>query len=229
MEADAFVVVDVLRASTTIAALFDAGARRLTATARIAHARALARAPGALLFGEVGGLPPKGFDHGNSPVEAAAAPVRGRDVVLFTTNGTRALTMLGDRPAYVAALVNAAAVAETVARTHRSVAVVCAGTAGGRRFTLEDLAGAGVIVERLRALAPRAQLGDGAVLAAGAVARWPGGPAGMVREAAHARVTAELGFAADIDFACRIDSSAAVPMVVHRDRHWTELADRRTN
>ncbi len=69
--ADCYVVVDVLRATTTIATLFAHGLERLTCADDIERARGIARDRGALLFGEVQGLPPEGFDHGNSPAEIA--------------------------------------------------------------------------------------------------------------------------------------------------------------
>src|SRR5688572_14582039 len=91
IEADCYVVVDLLRATTTIAALFDARLRDLVVTGDIETAREVARRDGRLLFGEVGGLPPEGFDFGNSPLEVMAADLAGKDGVLFTTNGTLAL------------------------------------------------------------------------------------------------------------------------------------------
>ena len=94
MPSEAYIVVDVLRATTTIATLFAGGMTSLIAAGRQELARHLAAAEGRLLMGEVGGLPPAGFDFGNSPVEAAAAPVAGRGGVLFTTNGTAALCLL---------------------------------------------------------------------------------------------------------------------------------------
>ncbi len=91
--ADVAIVIDVIRATTTLAVLFDGGCARVLVAGDIPGARAFAaRQPGMyLLAGEVGGLPPPGFDFGNSPVEFAAADLRGREVVFSTTNGTRAL------------------------------------------------------------------------------------------------------------------------------------------
>src|SRR5688500_18674541 len=91
IEADCYVVVDALRATTTAATLFARGLRDLVAVDSIEMARDLARRDGRMLFGEVDGHPPAGFDFGNSPVEASTARVEGRGAVLFTTNGTAAL------------------------------------------------------------------------------------------------------------------------------------------
>ena len=91
--ADCLVVVDLLRATTTIATLFERGLRTLTVAQDIDYARRLRAETGAILFGEVGGLPPADFDHGNSPVEASELDLQGQSGVMFTTNGTSALCM----------------------------------------------------------------------------------------------------------------------------------------
>ena len=95
MPSEAYIVVDVLRATTTIATLFAGGMTSLIAAGRLELARDLAAAEGRLLMGEVGGLPPAGFDFGNSPVEAAAAPVDdsevsedGRYLIVSVSQGT---------------------------------------------------------------------------------------------------------------------------------------------
>jgi len=212
--AGCFVVVDVLRATTTIAALFGAGLQSLCVSAEIEEARTTARTQGRLLFGEVHGLRPEGFDYGNSPVEADAAPVSGRDGVLFTTNGTRALTALAGRGRVLAgALVNARAVAEEISG-EAHVAVVCAGSEGGGRFAVDDFAAAAVIVRRIAAQQPDARLGD-AARTASELAAGPGWAARAIRSSDHSRLLQRLGLGADVDFACGEDTSAAVAELSH--------------
>jgi 2-phosphosulfolactate phosphatase len=224
MDADCFVVVDLLRATTTIAVLFDRGLVDLVAVDDIDRARLVARDEGRLLVGEVGGLPPAGFDYGNSPVEASELDVAGRGAVLFTTNGTKALCALGERGMVVTgALANVSAVAGCMARHQRSV-VVCAGTEAGARFALEDFASAGIILQAALRRAPGAELGDAAGLAVATPGYedWiasglpqPAGRSGhLVASARHARHLASIGLAADIHFALREDTSAALPTVV---------------
>lgn len=225
LEPDAYIVVDVLRATTTIAALFGGGLDRLTATATIDGALRL-QAEGAILFGEVDGLPPAGFDYGNSPVEAATVDLRGRTGALFTTNGTRALCGVAARAAaYAGAITNGTAVARHVAANHASVVIVCSGTARGMRFTLEDLAGAGTIATALATLAPHVRLGDGAQLAIESVARWPGGAPALVAAAEHAGALRALGLGDDIVAAGIADTSSAVPMVIACGDGWAALED----
>ncbi|HMS59653.1 MAG TPA: 2-phosphosulfolactate phosphatase [Tepidiformaceae bacterium] len=214
MPSEAYIVVDVLRATTTIATLFAGGMTSLIAAGRLELARDLAAAEGRLLMGEVGGLPPAGFDFGNSPVEAAAAPVAGRGGVLFTTNGTAALCLLAGRGAvFAGAAANATALAAYVAGHFRSATIVCAGNAAGARFSLEDFA-AGALSEA----APGAALGDAAALA-----RHTPDLADLIGLSDHAAIVRGLGLAHDIDFASRLDTSAVVPMVVACGDGWARI------
>lgn len=108
-----YIVVDVIRATTTLSLLFERRCRRVYVAADIAHARtARVRMSGpVVLAGEQGGRMPHGFDLGNSPSELANADVAGRDVIFATTNGTRALrACLGGRAILAGSLRNASAV-----------------------------------------------------------------------------------------------------------------------
>jgi 2-phosphosulfolactate phosphatase len=237
IEADAFVVVDVLRATTTIATLFARGLDDLLVVDEIGAAREAAKRHGRLLFGEVGGLRPEGFDFGNSPLEAREAEVAGRGAVLFTTNGTTALCALGERGVvYAGAPANASALARQLLRYER-VAVVCAGTEGAQRFALEDFAAAGLIVEALRVEAPGIGRGDAATLAPAAPARKPG-PEGdgpgvpttgswrqLILSSEHAAKLRDLGLEADIVFCAESDTSDAVPVVAACGQGWALLRD----
>ncbi len=108
------VIVDALRASTTLAALFDHGAARVLVTAALEDACALTGAlPDAVLVGERDCLPPAGFHLGNSPREVLAGPrLDGRTVIFTSSNGAQRLTACGGaRHILVGTVANAAAVA----------------------------------------------------------------------------------------------------------------------
>ncbi|HEX8034601.1 MAG TPA: 2-phosphosulfolactate phosphatase [Ktedonobacterales bacterium] len=117
------IVVDVIRATTTLCVLFERGCRSVLVAPSVAGARA-ARSDMAtsgmdmLLAGEVEGLPPPGFDYGNSPAEFARRDLRGHEVIFATTNGTRAIrACAGSRAILTGALRNASAV------THAALAL----------------------------------------------------------------------------------------------------------
>ncbi|MGH7333599.1 MAG: 2-phosphosulfolactate phosphatase, partial [Candidatus Rokuibacteriota bacterium] len=118
-------VIDVLRASTTIVTALVHGCRALIPVADPAEARQRARTLDGrdpLLAGERRGEPIPGFDLGNSPVEVADTDLRGRTVLLTTSNGTRALLAARSAAAIgVAALINLAAAARWVGEQGRPV------------------------------------------------------------------------------------------------------------
>lgn len=222
IEADCYVVIDALRATTTAATLFGRGLRDLVAVDNLQLAHELADRDDRLLFGEIDGLPPEGFDYGNSPLEASTAPVQGRGAVLFTTNGTTALCALAGRGAAVlaGALTNAGAVVKALAGA-QNVVIVCAGNDGGRRFALEDYLAAGAIASIAHQAYPAATLGDAARLGIAAAAS--ADLAQNFAETRHGQITAARGFAADIVYAARLDLSTAVPAAVEYGRGWARL------
>ena len=140
------VVVDVLRATSTIAQALASGYERVLCCAEIEEARALrAELPDSLLGGERQAIRVEGFDAGASPREFLEA--RARTLILSTTNGTRAILETSRRCERVllGSLLNVSAVAEAAGGD--DVVVVCAGFQGG--FALDDVYCAGRIVELL--------------------------------------------------------------------------------
>jgi 2-phosphosulfolactate phosphatase len=208
------VVIDVLRATTTIIHALAAGCCAVRPVAEVEEARRMADempAGKVLLGGERDGGPLPGFDTGNSPGEYTAARCRGTTLVLTTTNGTRAL--LRAAPAertLVAGFVNYSAVCEQLDQEARPIDIVCAGYHGD--VSLEDTLLAGAFVEHLcEHGSPR--LNDAARLAwdcfenhgrvlEGALEVSDGG--------AHLRT---LGYDEDIRAATRVDLFALVPEV----------------
>jgi phosphosulfolactate phosphohydrolase-like enzyme len=117
---------------------------------------------------------------------------------------------------------NATALLDTLAGVDR-VVLVCAGNEQGSRFALEDLLVAGVIAERASEAYPGIALGDATLLAMEVAA---GGEMDhRLAETRHAQGLAEKGFAADLDFASRLDTSEAVPAVVEYGDGWARLVD----
>src|SRR5262249_48692934 len=153
-------VIDVLRASTSIITALVNGCDGVipVADADEARRRAVGLPPGAAVFaGERRGEPLEGFDLGNSPLEFTAERVRGRTLIMTTSNGTRALLAArGAAAVGVAALVNLAAAAAWAAGGRRGVTLVCAGERGA--ISIEDHACAGLLVERLHRAEPAAPL-----------------------------------------------------------------------
>ncbi len=220
--ADGYVVIDCLRATTTIATVFARGMVDLVVCDSLEQSRIRAAAEDRLLFGEVGGLPPDDFDYGNSPAEASGLRLDGQRGLLYTTNGTTAICVLAEQGTVIAgSLANLSAVL-AACEQFSTVAFVCAGEARGNRFGLDDFGAAAWFVQELVRRNPGAGLGDLALLAARSTQLDR-----LILDSMHADETRRLGLERDIDFALRRDTSGAVPMVTAHGQGWALLEDRR--
>ena len=199
------VMIDVLRASTTLAVALDHGAARVVALPRPAEALALReREPGALACGERGGRIVPGFDLGNSPLEYTAERVGGRTLAFASTNGSRALLALaGCGEVRPGAFVQASAMVEALSFEPR-VWMLCAGQPGG--FALEDAACAGWLCARLAERGATLE-GPAAALVRALAPADAAGVRAVVQGAPHARELRELGAAAarDVEFCATLD------------------------
>jgi 2-phosphosulfolactate phosphatase len=159
------VVVDILRASTTITHALANGASRIIPCETIEDALATRAELGedCLLGGERGGEIIEGFDLGNSPTAYSRAAVSGRTVAFTTTNGTRALLRSAEASrVLVGAFANLDAVVNLLKSGDEPVHLVCAGTDGF--VSTEDTLFAGAVCEQLES-ASEFDLNDSAQLA----------------------------------------------------------------
>ncbi len=144
------VVIDVLRASTTIVHALACGAVSVTPCETVEEARRLkvVATDRPLLGGERGGQAIDGFDLDNSPARYSREVVGGRRVVFTTTNGTRALLRAqAAEHVLVGAFVNLSAIVGRLRCDAAPVHLVCAGSEG--QLSLEDVLFAGAVVARL--------------------------------------------------------------------------------
>ena len=223
VSADAvLVVVDQIRASTTITTALDLGCRDLLLAGDVATARDLAHGTDSLLAGEHHARKPPGFDFDNSPSELSRVGLGGRGLVLCTTNGTAVVSRLGAAGhVLIGCLRNARAVAQAAvdlaiaAGPAGSVQVVCAGSLG--RFVLEDAVAAGLIVERAveRAGARRVdvELSDAAEASVRLRGSYPDLRTAMAESSGGATLR-EIDRAEDIAFCAEEDASTTVPCLV---------------
>lgn len=218
------VVVDALRASATAAMLFEAGARELLAVREVEEAFAARRVwPDALLFGERGGLPPAGFDQGNSPRDAGVAS--GKRVIFTTTTGAgRLVACWGAKAALLGTTVNASAVVRAARRLGGDVVLIPAGLAGDPSFDAqEDWTAAAVIALRAKEFGALDRLGEGAAAAETWFERIrERGVLRLFQEAPHAEKLRRAGLGEDVEFCARQDLTRCVPWASGR----TELGVR---
>jgi 2-phosphosulfolactate phosphatase len=194
------VVVDVLRATSTIAQALASGFERVLCCAEIEDARDLkARIPGSLVGGERDAVRIEGFDVGASPREFLEA--RAKTLILSTTNGTAAILEAArhSETVLLGALLNLEALTRELRRRADDVAILCAGYKGA--FALDDAYCAGRIVQELGA-----ERSDGAVAAELVAAAFPDPHAGLT-----ARTYGPPGLEEDIRFCARESVLDVVP------------------
>jgi 2-phosphosulfolactate phosphatase len=209
------IIVDALRASATAAMLLDAGATELIVVREVYEARAakdLYR--DALLYGERGGLPPDGFDYGNSPREARHAA--GRRVIFTTTTGAgRLVAAWGAATVYMGTTINATAVARAAATHGKDVVVIPAGLTGDPDYDAQE--------DWTAAAAVLMAAGDITVSEGAAeFAHWRNrinseGLEHLFNTAPHAENLRQIGHTEDIAWCAQRDITEAVPLAKDRD------------
>jgi 2-phosphosulfolactate phosphatase len=215
-----FVVVDEIRASTTLATLLEIGCPTIHVEGSLVSARRRARETSSLLVGERHLRRPPGFDYANSPTVLRRADLGGREVVLSTTNGTAILGQLGGhRHVLVGCLRNARACAAAAVRLaiaeRTDIRIVCAGRL--RRFVLEDAVAAGAIVTRILETVPPPRVSldatDAARAAMSLVTAYPDTLAAL--EASDGgRTLHAIGEAEDLPYCAELDMTDVVPALV---------------
>ena len=233
------VVIDVLRATTTIAYALENGARSIIPCASIEEAIAqrnlksksskpLETSGGLLLGGERGGEPIDGFDLSNSPSEWSHAAVADREIAFTTTNGTHALLRSAWADQVITgAFANLQAVVDFIQRSRQPIHLVCAGTVG--KVSTEDCLFAGAVIDRLLNESPPAdgsadgpfELGDAARLV---LSHWkmasdsPDGLFQAMKAGSGGGNLMRLGLEADIRMAAMLDQVDLVPEYLPQSR-----------
>ncbi len=207
--ADVAVVIDVLRATSTVAQALAAGYRRVVCVDGAERAVRL-REPGQVLAGERRGVKPPEFDQGNSPLEAVQR--RGDELVLATTNGTPTIvaTTRYARTVLLACVTNLDALVDAISTDgeprQRELQIVCSGTGGSA--ALEDVYLAGRLCSRLNG-----DRTDAARVAIAVAAAYPT-PFEAFAAGASAVVLREAGMAEDIEYCARESILDTVPRVL---------------
>lgn len=212
------VVIDVLRATTTIVHALAAGATAVIPCLEVDEARATAAEldQPCILGGERGGVQIEGFDLGNSPTEYTPEVVANTTVVFTSTNGTRAMQHADEaKLILIASFVNFSAVCDHLADAE-AIDLICSGTEG--EVTREDALLAGAIADELVRGRSEYSLNDQAVIAIDA---WQSARFGMTQVPLVKRLKAsqggrnvlKIGQENDIEIAARIDEYDLVPVL----------------
>ena len=215
--ATAAVVIDILRATSTIVTALDNGAAGIIPTKDPEAALTVQRRLGrntTRLGGERDSVKINGFDLDNSPGSYTHDAVNGKTIIFTTTNGTQALIEAARENTFVmcAALLNRnAIVAALAAREDEEALLVCAGSAGALSF--EDMLCAGAIVDSLQQIERHLLITDAARVALTLWQSYGSRITTAMASSSHAKTLVKAGLAADIAACARLDVSTTVPIL----------------
>jgi 2-phosphosulfolactate phosphatase len=210
------VVIDVLRASTTIAMALQNGAKEIIPVSSIDSAVKISSS----LFGDVtlrggerNGKMIEGFNLGNSPQEYTREAVDGKTIIFLTTNGSAA--MVKGRYAknqLVAAFVNLTSVVNYLVALESDFLLICAGQ--DNRFCLEDAVCAGKIIAAYERATGAEVAPDDSALAAIALEKTYGKSIlKLLKQSAHGRYLTDIGFADDLKTCAEVDTIPVLPLL----------------
>lgn len=208
------IVIDVLRASSTIATALSNGARAVVPAPDMAEAGKIASNMdhrSFLMGGEKGGEKIEGYHLGNSPLEYLQDTVHDRTIIFNTTNGTRAIARA--RSAHhlvIGCFLNASRVAAFARSSELDVIILCAGWRN--RVSLEDTLCAGLLLDLLLDGSEPDVLSDTARIAYSQYRYDCDDLDTALRRAHHARWLSSRGHADDVDYCFRIDALPVLPV-----------------
>jgi 2-phosphosulfolactate phosphatase len=211
-EGKVFVVIDVLRATTTIIEALSNGCTDLIPVVTVDEAFDLAKRfpkEGTLIGGERGGLKVKGFDLGNSPREYTRDVVFGKRVILTTTNGTKALRSVANcENVLVAGFTNARAVVQRCLALKADPVMIPAGGKG--KFSLEDVVCGGMMMDLLERAG--VTLTDAAQASCILYKAFADDLLEMAKNSEHGRELIRVRLEEDLAFCVQTDVSSSVPV-----------------
>ena len=214
------VVLDVLRASSTITVALNNGAREVIPVASIESAVKISGS----LFGEVtlrggerNGKMIEGFNLGNSPLEYSESAVKGKSIIYCTTNGSVALAKSRyARALIVGSFLNLTTVVEFVKEENKDFLFICAGrinTIG--YFSLEDAVCAGMMIQKLMKYESlELTLSDSAKAAHALYKTFGRSILKMLKTSEHGKFLTEIGFADDLKICAAVDSVPVLPVQI---------------
>ncbi|MCL4509522.1 MAG: 2-phosphosulfolactate phosphatase [Bacteroidetes bacterium] len=208
------VIIDVLRASSTICNALNSGAREVIPTPDIENATKIASnlsGDSRLLGGERQGKKIDGFDLGNSPLEYTPEKVGGKTIIFTTTNGAGAIYKCRYASmALVGTFVNVSSIVQTIVGIGGTWTILCAGRQGS--FSVEDVTCAGMIISKVQAAA-EVETDDAGLTAVILYKNFKRSILGMLRRSEHGKYLTSIGFSKDLKFCAAIDSIPVVPAV----------------
>jgi len=210
-EYEIVVVIDVLRATSAICAAFENGINSIIPVATIEEAKAY-QEKGYLVGAERKGQIVEGFDFGNSPYSYMREDFKGQDVVLSTTNGTKALAIAADADTVVVgSLNNLDALCKWLEEQEKNTLCLCSGWQD--KFNLEDTICAGAISDYLINTGKFTSDEDSSIAAKYLYLSAWDNPMGFLKSSSHRRRLKNLNLNEDIKYCLTPNQTAVIPIL----------------
>lgn len=207
------VVIDVLRASSSIITALSNGAKRVIPVADMEEAVKIANPMDSrdyLLCGEKNGVKIEGYHLGNSPLEYRREAIENKTLIFNTTNGTKAIRKASlANQVYVGAFLNQQSILNAINQHDDEVVLICSGWRG--RLSFEDALFAGSVIWQLTGGELRPELRDSAKIAFGLFEKFGQDLEDTIGNSDHARRLAKLVPEGDIPFCCKVDEFDTLP------------------
>ena len=207
------VVIDVLRATSVIVQALNNGAKEVIPVGSIDFAMKIsvnAHGGQTLLCGERNTKIIDGFDLGNSPQNYTKGVVHGKSIILFTTNGSKAIVKAKySDNLFVTSFNNLSIIAEHLIKLDKDVEIIAAGSNG--MFCMEDTICAGALIQKMQSLKEDIEITDAAKASLVLNEQFGSNVLEMLRESEHGKLLIENGFEDDLKFCAEIDNMPIIP------------------
>ena len=207
------VVIDVLRASTTIITALQNGAKEIIPVGTVEFAVKVSGGMfggQTLLGGERNTKKIEGFALGNSPFEYSEDVVSGKSVILYTTNGTKAIVKAKfSADLFICAFLNVSALANHLTSLNKDIEIVCSGRSNN--FSIEDTVCAGKLISEIEKLNDELIVSDSARASQALNKSFGKNILKMLKESEHGKILIENGFTEDLNFCSKLNNTNVIP------------------
>jgi len=206
------VVIDVLRATSAMVAAFENGVDRIIPVSTVEEARQYIGRPGYIAAAERDGEIVDGFAYGNSPLAYVGQDLRGKTIVMTTTNGTKAINLARDaKQLVIGSFLNLTALADWLEQQDENVLLLCSGWKD--KFNLEDSVFAGALMDRMLAKGKFGMEEDSSIAAQYMFHAARDNFMGILKAAPRRRRIQQLKLLSDVKYCLTPDQSQVIPIL----------------
>ncbi len=207
------VIIDILRATSAICTAFEHGAEKIIPVATVEEAREWKK-KGFMAGAERDAITVEGFDFGNSPFSYMNDSVKGKTIVITTTNGTQAIEVAKDAyKVVIGSFLNITALSQWLCKEKKDVLLLCSGWKN--KFNLEDALFAGAMTEALTSLTEDFKLGDACLALKYLYQQAKTEPTKFLSHASHKERLARLNLKKDIKYCLTPDQTTVIPVLMN--------------